>query len=107
MSDLTKAGDVPLEIPELAEQMKKQQEYVTTIADYFLEKRGGAQLLSNLEYQTIRKWYDQGIPLRIVLRAMDDIYYAKNRPATNINSLRYFERPVEQAMKHWAKAVGE
>lgn len=82
------------------------REYALAIAEDYLEKRGyPTLLLTSAEFALIKRWQEQQIPLRIVLRGIEDCFASKPR-GTVVKSLYYCERAVEDAVTHWAKAVG-
>ena len=57
---------------------------------------------SSAEWDLMCTWHDQGIPLRVVLRGMQDcLRSAPRRPA----SLMYLGPAVKEAAEHWRKAL--
>ena len=79
------------------------QEYIRQIEAAFLSATGRpeTQGFDNTEYVLCRKWHEQRIPLRIVLRAFQD-----TKGAAQARRLHYFGPSVEDAAKHWQRAVG-
>lgn len=65
--------------------------YLSEVAELFLKRRGSTLGLSPLDWELIANWERAGIPLRIVCRAIDDVfdkYYmqpkSKQRPVKSI-----------------------
>ena len=54
--------------------------------------------MSCAEWGVLAGWMDQDIPLRIILRALQD---TNGRGRT----LVYYEKPVEAAARFWARTV--
>ena len=55
--------------------------------------------MSPVEFSLVSRWYVQGIPLRIVLRGMQD---TKGRDAA---TLAYYGPSVAEAAERWRRAV--
>ena len=72
--------------------------YARTVWAEFVKKTGTKRAMTCAEWGVLVGWMDQDIPLRIVLRALDD---TKGKGRT----LVYYEKPVEAAARHWARAV--
>lgn len=89
--------------------------YFTEIEEQFQRRRGGALLLSTLDWALIETWKDAGIPLEAVLRGIDsafDRYDQRPSKSKKVNSLAYCAQEVLTAaedMKEAAvgKTVGE
>lgn len=63
-------------------------------------------MLSGLDFQLALDWERRGIPIAIVLRAIEDCckkYKARKEPG-RINALRYFEQAVDQHFAAWQKS---
>ncbi|MCS6817454.1 MAG: hypothetical protein N0A16_10955 [Blastocatellia bacterium] len=70
--------------------------YFTEVEEHFARRRGKHLLLSTLDWAMIETWKDMGIPLHVVLRAVDrvfDAYEARPR-ARRINSILYCQQEV-------------
>jgi hypothetical protein len=71
--------------------------YYQAIEEQFVRRRGAAMILSPRDWNLIGEWKDEGIPLRIVLQAIDNIFDAFTRRAPagrRINSLSYCRQEV-------------
>lgn len=60
----------------------------------------GRLTMSSAEFQTIARWMDRGLPLRIVLRGIEDMGNSKPR------TIMACERPVERAYEQYYHAMG-
>jgi hypothetical protein len=84
--------------------------YFTEIEDAFIRRRGKNLLLSPLDWALIEGWQERGIPLHIVLRAIESVFDGFERqPNQNrtIKSLFYCREEVEAQFAEWtASQVG-
>jgi hypothetical protein len=72
-------------------------EYYRTIEAEFVRRRGASMLLSPRDWALIGDWQKAGIPLRIVLQGIDNVFDAFDRrppAARRINSLSYCRQEV-------------
>jgi len=82
--------------------------YFTEIEERFQRRRGGALLLSTLDWALIETWKDAGIPLEAVLRGIDaafDRYDARPSKTRKINSLAYCSQEVLAAVEDMKEAA--
>ncbi len=82
--------------------------YFTEIEERFQRRRGGALLLSTLDWALIETWKDAGIPLEAVLRGIDaafDRYDARPSQTRKINSLAYCSQEVLAAVEDMKEAA--
>lgn len=88
--------------------MQNYFNYFTEIEEHFQQRRGGALLLSTLDWALIETWKDAGVPLQAVLRGIDDAFDKYNqRPskARKINSLAYCSQAVLSAAEEMKEAA--
>jgi hypothetical protein len=82
--------------------------YYQSIEEFFVSHRGDPLFLSNADWHLIRKWRQEGIPLRVVLRgirdALDGHAHSWSRDR-KVGSLAYCEMEVEAARERWARAI--
>lgn len=83
--------------------------YFTEIEERFQQRRGGALLLSTLDWALIETWKDAGIPLEAALRGIDSAFDSYDRkPARarvrKINSLAYCSQEVLTAAEEMKEA---
>jgi hypothetical protein len=83
--------------------------YYQAVEDYFVARRGDPLILSNADWNLVRRWRVAGVPLRVVLRGIRDAFdahalgWSRNR---KVGSLAYCEREVEAARERWQRALG-
>jgi hypothetical protein len=81
--------------------------YFTEIEDAFIRRRGRHLLLSPLDWALMEGWQDRGIPLHIVLRAIETVFDGFDKqPNQNrtIKSLFYCREEVEAQFAEWTAA---
>ncbi len=82
--------------------------YYQTIEEFFVSRRGDPLFLSNADWNLIRKWREAGLPLRIVLRGIQDALDAHAHGFSRdqrVGSLAYCAREVEAARDRWSEAL--
>ena len=78
--------------------------YFTEIEDAFIRRRGKNLLLSPLDWALIEGWQERGVPLHVVLRAIETVFDGYDRqPNQNrtIKSLFYCREEVEAQYVEW------
>ncbi len=77
--------------------------YINEITNEFINRRGQTLQISPLDWELIAKWEADGIPLRIVLRAIKDIFdnYDLQKKRKPIKSISYCENEIEIAFENW------
>jgi hypothetical protein len=81
--------------------------YFTEIEDAFIRRRGKNLLLSPLDWALIEGWQERGIPLHVVLRAIETVFDGFDKqPNQNrtIKSLFYCREEVEAQFAEWSAA---
>lgn len=73
--------------------------YFQAIEEIFVELRGAPLLLSPTDWQVARRWHQDGVPIGLVRRTLEDVFAKrKERGAKGkISSLRYCAPAVEAA----------
>ena len=76
-------------------------EYFHAIEETFIRLRGAPLLLSPADWQTARDWHQQGIPVELVGRVLEDVFtrLRQRDPERRIHSLRYCAPAVEEAWR--------
>ena len=72
--------------------------YFTEVEEEFVRRRGKPLLVSPMDWALIESWKNAGIPLHIVLRAINqafDSYDARPRKYRKVNSVFYCQQEVE------------
>ncbi len=77
--------------------------YFTEIEDTFVRRRGKHLLLSPIDWAMIEGWQERGIPLHIVIRAIEGVFdgYDKNPGPRTIKGLLYCREEVEAQFLEW------
>ena len=77
--------------------------YFTEIEETFVRRRGNNLLLSPLDWAMIEGWQERGVPLHVVLRAIETVFdgYDKNPQPRTIKSLFYCREEIEAQYKEW------
>ncbi len=81
--------------------------YFTEIEDTFIRRRGKNLFLSPLDWALIETWQDRGIPLHIVIRAIESVFdvYDKQPAGTrSIKSLFYCREEIEVQYAEWMRS---
>jgi hypothetical protein len=82
--------------------------YYQTIEEFFVSRRGDPLFLSNADWNLIRKWREAGLPLRVVLRGIQDALDGHAHSFSRdqrVGSLAYCAREVEAARDRWSQAL--
>jgi hypothetical protein len=77
--------------------------YFTEIEETFVRRRGKHLLLSPIDWAMIEGWQERGIPLHIVIRAIESVFdgYDKNPGPRSIKGLLYCREEVEAQFLEW------
>lgn len=78
--------------------------YFTEVEEEFVRRRGKPLLVSPLDWALIESWKTAGIPLHIVLRAINksfDAYEARPRRYRKVNSIFYCQQEVEASFAEY------
>jgi hypothetical protein len=89
---------------------RADERYFQAIEDHFSRLRGTPLLLSTRDVALIDDWWRAGIPLRIVLAAIERVFARRAEAAGRgpVSSLRYCRHAVEEAFTEWREArLGE
>ena len=80
------------------------EEYFARIEQHFGQRRGGPLMLSPNDWQLVQRWHRKRIPLRVVLRGINqtfDHFEASGPRSDRVNSLRYCAQQVEAAWEEY------
>jgi hypothetical protein len=81
--------------------------YFTEVEEEFVRRRGKSLLVSPMDWALIESWKNAGIPLHIVLRAINrafDAYDARRRKYRLVNSVFYCQQEVESTYAEYRLA---
>jgi len=82
--------------------------YYQAVEEYFVSRRGDPLLLSNADWNLVRRWRLAGLPLRVVLRGIKDALDAHQQGWSRdrkVGSLAYCAREVDVARERWERAL--
>ena len=77
--------------------------YFSEVEDIFIRRRGKHLMLSPIDWALIESWKERGVPLHVVLRAIEhafDSYESKKHKRT-IKTLLYCQEEVEAQYAEW------
>jgi len=80
--------------------------YFSEIEDTFVRRRGKHLLLSPMDWALIESWKERGVPLHVVLRAIEhafDSFEAKKRKRS-VKTLLYCQEEVEAQYAEWLES---
>ena len=80
--------------------------YFSEIEDTFIRRRGKHLMLSPIDWALIESWKERGVPLHVVLRAIEhafDSYESKKHKRT-VKSLLYCQEEVEAQYAEWLES---
>lgn len=81
--------------------------YFTEVEDTFIRRRGRNLFLSPIDWALIESWQDRGIPMHIVIRAIESVFdvFDEQPPGTRtIKSLFYCREEVESQFIEWQRS---
>ncbi|HKA20864.1 MAG TPA: hypothetical protein VKN18_21465 [Blastocatellia bacterium] len=81
--------------------------YFTEVEDEFVRRRGKQLLISPMDWALVESWKNAGIPLHIVLRAINeafDAYDKRGQKYRKVNSIFYCQQQVESAFADYRLA---
>lgn len=81
--------------------------YFTEVEEEFVRRRGKHMLISPMDWALVESWKNAGIPLHIVLRAINesfDAYDARARKFRKVNSIFYCQQAVEASFAQYRLA---
>lgn len=81
--------------------------YFTEVEEEFVRRRGKHMMISSLDWALVESWKDAGIPLHIVLRAINeafDAYDSRAEKYRKVNSIFYCQQQVESTFADYRTA---
>ena len=80
--------------------------YFTEIEETFIRRRAKNLFLSPLDWALMEAWQEGGIPLHIVIRAIEQVFdnFDKNPGPRSIKGLMFCREEVEAQYEEWLKA---
>ncbi|MGD9561376.1 MAG: hypothetical protein AB7F88_03360 [Pyrinomonadaceae bacterium] len=80
--------------------------YYTEIEETFVRRRGKNLLLSPIDWALIETWQEQGIPLHVALRAIENVFdgFDKKPTTRTIKGLMYCREEIEAQYEEWLRS---
>jgi hypothetical protein len=75
-------------------------DYLSDIEATFVKRRGANLFLGSKDWALMQSWEQQGIPLHIVIRAIEDVF---DRTDKKISTIAYCRNAVEEAFSEWSR----
>src|SRR5258708_7120092 len=78
-------------------------DFFSDIEDTFVRLRGKALFLSNLDWELMEQWKNDGLPLHVVLRSIEEVFakHKATKQRSPIGSLAYCKSEVEAQFEEW------
>jgi hypothetical protein len=74
-------------------------DYFTEIESHFAHRRGTPFILNAKDWALLKSWSDEGIPLPIVIEAMDSVFDRFNAMDRKVNGLSFCKYAVKELWK--------
>jgi hypothetical protein len=74
-------------------------EYFDEIEAHFIQRRGTHFLLNHKDWALMKQWADEGIPLSIVIEAIDAVFDRRNAEDKKVNGLSFCKYAVKELWK--------
>ena len=77
--------------------------YVTEIAELFLSRCQNVKILSPTDYSIIAEWEKEGIPLKVVINSLNNVFdnTTQEIKPLNIESIEHFQNEVKINFANW------
>ena len=75
--------------------------YVNKVADFYVARFAGVRMLSAEDYTMIAEWEKQNIPVAIVLRAINEVYYSYTSDGIEIKTIGECDETVRNIFRDW------
>lgn len=71
-------------------------DYFTEIESHFAQRRGTPFILSAKDWALMKSWSDEGIPLPVVIEAIDSVFDKQEAKGKKVNGLSYCRHAVKE-----------
>lgn len=72
------------------------QDYFTEIEAHFAQRRGTPFILNAKDWALMKSWSDEGIPLSVVIEAIDSVFDKQEAKGKKVNGLGYCRHAVKE-----------
>lgn len=73
-----------------------ETDYFTDIEAHFAARRGTPFVLSAKDWALMKEWHDGGVPLPVVIEAIDSVFDKQEAKGKKVNGLRYCRHAVKE-----------
>jgi hypothetical protein len=85
---------------------RRLRSYVRAVETRFCRHRGTPRIVSPREFSLMLEWFERGIPVSVVVRALDEAFASAG--PDGIGSLSYLRAPVDRSFRRYREArLGE
>jgi hypothetical protein len=70
--------------------------YFTEIEAHFVRRRGTPFIVNPKDWALMKKWHEDGIPLPVVIEALDSVFDKQEAKGRKVNSLSYCKHAVKE-----------
>jgi hypothetical protein len=74
-------------------------EYFTEIESHFAQRRGTPFVLNAKDWALMKEWAEGGIPLAVVIEAIDSVFDKREAEGKKVNALGYVKHAVKELWK--------
>ncbi len=71
-------------------------DYFTEIEAHFARRRGTPFIVNPKDWALMKKWHEDGIPLPVVIEALDSVFDKQEAKGRKVNSLGYCKHAVKE-----------
>ncbi|MFP5246467.1 MAG: hypothetical protein ACLGH0_07205, partial [Thermoanaerobaculia bacterium] len=71
-------------------------DYFTEIESHFAQRRGTPFVLNAKDWVLMKTWHDEGIPLPVVIEAIDSVFDKQEAKGRKVNGLSYCKHAVKE-----------
>ena len=72
------------------------QDYFTEIESHFAQRRGTPFILNAKDWALMKSWSDEGVPLAVVIEAIDSVFDKQEAKGKKVNGLSYCRHAVKE-----------
>ncbi len=71
-------------------------DYFTEIEAHFARRRGTPFIVNAKDWALMKKWHEEGVPLPVVIEALDSVFDKQEAKGRKVNSLSYCRHAVKE-----------
>lgn len=70
--------------------------YFTEIEAHFAQRRGTPFIVNAKDWALMKKWHEEGVPLAVVIEALDSVFDKQDAKGRKVNGLSYCKHAVKE-----------